>query len=159
MNIPEEFKGIVKLSDEQFTEHESFENDDAPLKSGFDGGDLFAADPLREALVERLKELNDEEFLCLLNWVDFGREYSPSDGRPEKVLQRYLKGKLHESRDTKESILAEMPIGQFLRAAVEHLKSDPDAETRLAWAEQDRREELERELQEEYLRDEGPDEP
>jgi len=65
MNIPEEFKGIVKLSDEQFTEHESFENDDAPLKK-FGGGDLFAADPLREALVKRLKELNDEEFLCLL---------------------------------------------------------------------------------------------
>jgi hypothetical protein len=157
MDIPEKIEEIVKLSDEQFPEHESFENDDAPLKRGF-SGDLFAADPVREALVERLKELSDEEFLCLHNLVDFGREYSPSNGCPQKALQKYLKGKFHESRDTEESILADKPIGQFLRAAVEHLRYDPDEETRLAWAEQDLQEELERELQEKYLSEEGSDE-
>lgn len=132
-NVPDKFAEIERLSDEERAE----------VYSG------SMPQPGRtekeQRLLAALKALSDDDFIQLKAWTLFGRDYSPNDGEPGIVLGDYERDALMEPREIEESMLEDKPIGEYLRAAVDHLQNTiPDEEQRALW---------ERQAEERALRD------
>jgi hypothetical protein len=68
--------------------------------------------------------LTDEDFRYLMGWTLFGRDYKPSEGNPHDALGEYVRKSVIYPRDVQESYLEDKPIGEYLRAAVEHLATE-----------------------------------
>lgn len=77
----------------------------------------------RQALFEHLGALSDDSFKELMGWMLFGRDYTPVDGDPYIVLERYISDAVIYPRAAQESYLEQKPIGEYLRNAEEHLES------------------------------------
>lgn len=148
MDVPEKFREIVRLSDEERAKVALPEGVDASV------ADMMARPtPLTLAV----DAISDEEFRSLMGWTIFGRDYKSDQGNPAEALAQYIRKSVIYPRANQGGYLEEKPIGEYLRAAIEHLTTSPDEKTRRAWNEESRKEELERELREEYLRDEDED--
>jgi len=145
MDVPEKFREIVRLSDEERAK--------VALPEGVDAlvADMMARPtPLTLAV----DALSDEDFRYLMGWTLFGRDYTPDEGPPYEALTQYIRNSVIHPRDAQGGYLEQKPIGEYLRSAAKHLETMPDEETGRAWNEKGQKEELEREIQEEYLRDE-----
>jgi len=104
VDVPERFREIATLSDKASAED--------------------AQSHTHAEVAAALHALSDEDFRYLMGWMLFGRDYQPSEGNPHDALGEYVRNSVIHPRDEKESSLENKPIGQYLRAAVEHLAAE-----------------------------------
>jgi len=102
--MPEKFKVIAELSDAERREKSHVRQQEC-------GNRLYAA----------IRNLNDADLKNLSGWVLFGRDYSPEDGDPFEVLERYIREAVIYPSTSEIGYLAGKPIGKYLREAEGHL--------------------------------------
>jgi hypothetical protein len=124
--LPPEFEEIARLSDIARAESrqssrahsnpELTEHARAQLNAEYESGKptpLFAA----------MMALSDESFKELSGWTLFGRDYTYAQGEPFQILQRYIDSPQINPREAAEAYLAQKPIGEYLRRAVDYLEN------------------------------------
>jgi hypothetical protein len=126
MRVPEKFAEIVKLNDE-----------DQRTDTRLSPEARFEADVKRtgpKPLSVAIDALSDADFRDLMGWTLFGRDYSPDDGDPAEALVRFIREAVIYPRAAMGGYIEQKPIGEYLRAAVEHLERIPSDAERRAWA-------------------------
>ena len=120
MDVPDKFREIARLSDEEYAEDARLHTD-AEETAGVQA-QLERRNP--RPLAAAVQSLSDEDFRYLMGWTLFGRDYKPSEGNPYDALGEYVRKSVIYPRDVQESYLEDNPIGEYLRAAVEHLATE-----------------------------------
>jgi hypothetical protein len=122
--VPEQFAEIARLSDEARAKHRQAvtANSNPELTRQV----LAVAEAEYMSLQPRplftyMATMSDESFKELMGWVLFGRDYTPRDGNPFEVLERYIRDATIYPRDVQEIYLEQKPIGKYLRKAMEHI--------------------------------------
>ena len=119
--VPDQFVEIARLSDEADADSEQT----ITANSNPEMTEQAIADFQRQclggtpdrALYEYLSTMSDELFKELMGWVLFGRDYTPMDGDPERILGEYIRNAVIHPRQYEEVYLGQKPIGKYLRSA------------------------------------------
>ena len=89
---------------------------------------VYGGTPTEQALRRELAALSDQSLKELRGLAHFGKEYKPWHGDPAEVLSQYIKDAIIFPRKAMESCLEEMPIGEYLRHAIQHLSMTTSAD-------------------------------
>lgn len=124
--VPEQFAEVAKLSDEQRAKNRkavtALSNPELTRQVIAEvNADYLSHQP--RPLSAHLETMSDESFKELMGWVLFGRDYSPINGDPFEVLERYIRDATIYPREIQEIYLEQKPIGKYLRNAMVHIRT------------------------------------
>lgn len=125
IRMPEKFEKIAEYSDEEYSHEEGGVVSLAEIvpqimtriEEERESGQLS---PLKTAI----NELDDQSFREITGWVSFGRSYRLEQGEATEVLQQYIREAVVKPRSAQSGWLEGMPIGEYLRSAVDHLNGN-----------------------------------